>query len=163
MAGVRTAWPFLTKSAQQHISCFEALVQLMHCAWQSRRSRHIQFVFTAEPLSHFIRLIVTFSHLHHITLQVSHLAGEKSTWADDLRRQCIARVANRQQDRVRITLPELASASFWIILHPQVAAWQVAISISCSKQLSRATQKIAPWPAWPASQTACEHSSGSKH
>ena len=46
----------------------------------------IRVFTTAEPFSHFTRLVATFSHLHYIALQVSHLAGE-NTWADDLSRQ----------------------------------------------------------------------------
>ena len=140
---VRQQWPQLSGSLQPYIGCFEALAQLAlaQCVWQALRSKHVRFVLpsasdntsaesglnklfsTAEPLGTFLRLAATWAHLHRVQFQVEHLAGEKNTWADKLSRGSIDFMQRRSADRVRITLPQLASASHSVSLHGTATQW----------------------------------------
>ncbi|CAE7274006.1 hypothetical protein AK812_SmicGene39418 [Symbiodinium microadriaticum] len=140
---VRQQWPQLSGSLQPYIGCFEALAQLAlaQCVWQALRSKHVRFVLpsasdntsaesglnklfsTAEPLGTFLRLAATWAHLHRVQFQVEHLAGEKNTWADKLSRGSIDFMQRRSADRVRITLPQLASASHSVSLHGTATHW----------------------------------------
>ena len=143
MTEIRQHWPQLTKSAQPYIACFETLAQLALAMLAHRRlhSRHFNFVlptasdntaaeaginklFTAaEPLCTFLKLVACWSARHNVHLAVSHLAGEKNVWADELSRSKLQRFARRIADRDRIPLDMLARPQGVVALHPPHAAW----------------------------------------
>ena len=143
MTEVRSHWPQLTKSAQPYIACFETLAQLALAMLAHRRlhSRHFNFVLptasdntaaeaginklftTTEPLCIFLKLVASWSARHNVHLAVSHLAGEKNVWADELSRSKLQRFAKRSADRERIPLDMLARPQGVVSLHPPHAAW----------------------------------------
>ena len=143
MTEVRRFWPELTKTAQAYISCFETLPQLALAMLAHRRlhSRHFKFVLpaasdntsaeaginklftTTEPLSRFLKLVASWSAQHNVHLAVSHLAGEKIVWADELSRSKLQRFARRTADRERFSLDMLACPQGIVTLHPPHAAW----------------------------------------
>ena len=143
MTEIRRRWPQLTKSAQPYIACFETLAQLALAMLARRRlhSRHFNFVlptasdntaaeaginklFTAtEPLCTFLKLVACWSARRNVHLAVSHLAGEKNVWADELSRSKLQRFARRSADRERIPLDMLARPQGIVALYPPHAAW----------------------------------------
>ena len=143
MTEVRHFWPELSKNAQAYIACFETLPQLALAMVTHRRvhSRHFKFVLpaasdntaaeaginklftTTEPLSRFLKLVASWSAQHNISLAVSHLAGEKNVWADELSRAKLQRFSSRTSDRERIPLDMLACPQGIVTLHPPHAAW----------------------------------------
>ena len=42
---------------------------------------------TTQPLCHFFKLVASWSARNHVQLAISHVAGEKNTWADKLTQQ----------------------------------------------------------------------------
>ena len=96
---VRSFWPHLTGSPQQYIAFFETLAHLAlamtarhalgSTAWQfalptasAAEARSEKLWCTAEPLAGFLKLVAGWAARHHIELLVTHLAGERNTWAD---------------------------------------------------------------------------------
>ena len=132
MTEIRSHWPQLTKSAQPYIACFETLAQLALAMIAHRRlhSRHFNFVLptasdntaaeaginklftTTEPLCIFLKLVASWSARRNVRLAVSHLAGEKNVWADELSRSKCNALPNA---------PQAGSAS--VSLRPPHAAW----------------------------------------
>ena len=143
MTEVRSLWPELTKTAQAYIACFETLAQLALAMVAHRRlhSRHFKFVLptasdntsaeaginklftTTEPLCRFLKLVAAWSAQNNVQLAVSHLAGEKNVWADELSRAKLQRFAKRAAGRERIPLAMLGSPQGVVALHPSHAAW----------------------------------------
>ncbi|CAE7518462.1 unnamed protein product [Symbiodinium natans] len=143
MTEVRAIWPQLKDDAQLYIACFEVLAQLalLQLAWQRMRGHRMQFILptgcdntaaesginklfsTAEPLSTFLRMVADWAHRHNVQLAVSHLAGEKNTWADELSRDKLHRFIHRNAERVRMPLAFLAENCQCISLHPPDAHW----------------------------------------
>ena len=128
---IRTFWPFLTKDAQKYIACFESLAQLALAMTAKAHHGHTRLsiclptesdntpteggvnkLFTTSwPLSEFLSLIASWSSANGVTIQVSHVAGAHNEWADDLSRGRLQTFAHRSQDRFRVPLEMLASAS----------------------------------------------------
>ena len=104
---VRKHWPQLTKNAQAYIACFETLAQLALAmtAVARMRTKHFRFTLpaasdntsaesginrlftTTEPLSHFLQIVAAWSAHANVRLALTHLAGEKNVWADELKSQ----------------------------------------------------------------------------
>ena len=104
MTEVRRHWPQLTKNAQAYIACFETLAQLALAmtAVARMRTKHFRFTLpaasdntsaesginrlftTTEPLSHFLQIVAAWSAHANVRLALTHLAGEKNVWADEL-------------------------------------------------------------------------------
>ena len=143
MTEVRQHWPQLTKDAQAYIACFETLAQLALAmtAVARMRTKHFRFVLpsasdntsaeaginklftTSAPLSDFLQLVAAWSAHSNTRLALTHVAGEKNTWADELSRDRISRFQHRQHERERISLASLACPKGAVTLHPQSAAW----------------------------------------
>ena len=143
MTEVRKYWPALNKHAQAYIACFETLAQLALAMLAFRRlqSKHFKFVLpsasdntsaeaginklftTTEPLSQFLKQVAAWSARHNVELAVTHLAGEKNQWADELSRSKLQRFQRRTAGRERISLACLSSPQGNVTLHPHVAAW----------------------------------------
>ena len=143
MTEVRKHWPQLTKNAQAYIACFETLAQLALAmtAVARMRAKHFRFTLpaasdntsaesginrlftTTEPLSTFLQTVAAWSAHANVRLALTHLAGEKNVWADELSRNRAARFQHREHERERISLASLSSPKGTITLHPQQAAW----------------------------------------
>ena len=54
-----------------------------------------KFFTTAQPLCDFLQDVAAWSACNHVRLQVTHLPGEKNTWADELSRNKLHRFAHR--------------------------------------------------------------------
>ena len=131
MEQIREFWPFLTKDAQKYIACFETLAQLALAMTAQAHHGHsrlniclptesdntpteggVNKLFTTSwPLSEFVGLIASWSSANGVTIQVSHVAGAHNEWADDLSRGRLQSFAHPGQDRFRVPLEMLASAS----------------------------------------------------
>ena len=140
---VRQHWPHLTKRAQAYIACFEttARLALAMIAVSRMRAKHFRFVLpaasdntaaesginrlftTSEPLSGFLKIVAEWSAHSNVRLALTHLAGEKNVWADELSCNRTHRFAHRAHERERISLSALASPRGTATLHPQHAAW----------------------------------------
>ena len=83
---------------------------------------------TAEPLGSFLKLTAAWAARHHIELLVTHLAGERNAWADELSRGKLHRFQHRTSDRVSIGLHQFLDASGCVTLHPPSAAWAEPLS-----------------------------------
>ena len=143
MTEVRKHWPQLTKNAQAYIACFETLAQLALAmtAVARMRTKHFRFVLpaasdntsaesgvnrlftTTEPLSHFLQIVAAWSAHANVRLALTHIAGEKNVWADELSRNRTARFQHREHERERISLSSLSCPKGTVTLHPQQAAW----------------------------------------
>ena len=94
MAEVRSMWPALQDTAQKYIACFETLAQLALAmlAHSTCAAQHWSFTLPAasdnSPTEDF---------------QVTHLAGEKNTWADALSRNKPSVFAHRTAERRRFS------------------------------------------------------------
>ena len=78
---------------------------------------------TAEPLGSFLQLAAAWAaKKHHVDFQVSHLAGEKNTWADALPRNK-PNFQHRAAQRCRFPLPSFLGLQGCITLRPAEAAW----------------------------------------
>ena len=148
MTEIRKHWPSLNKHAQAYIACFETLAQLALAmlAYRRLQCKHFRFVLpaasdntaaeagvnklftTTEPLSQFLKQVAAWSARHDVELAVTHLAGEKNQWADELSRNKLQRFARRTSGRERISLAALSSPQGVITLHPPVAAWHDALA-----------------------------------
>ena len=137
---------FLTKPAQRYIASFETLAQfaLLQCTYRITGHRHLQVrvpsgtdntateaginkLFTTKwPLSHFLKLIASWSHAHGVALQPTHIPGKKNTWADELSRDQLSRFRNRRHERIRFSPARLATGahSIELQLHPIEARWR---------------------------------------
>ena len=144
MSEIRKHYPKLTKPAQTYVACFETLAQLALAMMAKHRLTAKRWKFclptasdntsaeagtnklftTAQPLCDFLQDVAAWSACNHVRLQVTHLAGEKSTWADELSRNKLQRFAHRARQRHWFTLPQLASSTGRVQLHPPDAAWQ---------------------------------------
>ena len=144
MREVRQHYPKLRKDAQAYIACFETLAQLALAMMAKQRlaSKHWKFALpsasdntsaeaginklftTTEPLCDFLQDVAAWSACNHVRLQVTHVPGEKNTWADELRRNKLARVAHRARQRQHFTLSQLAFCTGRVQLHPPDANWQ---------------------------------------
>ena len=123
VAEVRSMWPALQDTAQKYIAKFETLAQLA----LARPAAHVQhgtglsrcgqasdnapteagldkLWSTAEPLGTFLKLAAAWAAKHHVDFQVTHLAGEKNTWADALSRNKPSVFAHRTAQRRRFSL-----------------------------------------------------------
>ena len=138
MQHIRTVWPQLQEDAQKYIACFETLAQLAFAmmAHQCCASKQWSFALpsasdnspteagldrlwsTAEPLRTFLKLAAAWAARHHVTFNVTHIAGEKTTWADALSRGKPTAFAKRPQQRRRIKLEHFLDATGCITLHP---------------------------------------------
>ena len=133
MTEIRKYWPCLNKRAQSHIACFETLAQLALAMLAFRRlqSKHFKFVLpsasdntaaeagvnklftTTEPISLFLKQVAAWSARHNVQLAVTHVAGEKNQWADELCRiNCNAVQTKPQVENARMAAwhDELATA-----------------------------------------------------
>ena len=144
IAEIRKTWPFLTKPAQRYIASFETLAQfaLLQCTHRITGHRHLQVrvptgtdntateaginkLFTTKwPLSHFLKLIASWSHAHGVALQPTHIPGKKNTWADELSRDQLSRFRNRRHERIRFSPARLATGAQSLELHPIEARWR---------------------------------------
>ena len=110
MTEVRKYWPSLNKHAQAYIACFETLAQLALAMLAFRRLQSKPFKFVLPSASD--------------KLAVTHLAGEKNQWADELSRGQLHRFQRRTAGRERISLACLSSPQGNVTLHPHIAAWR---------------------------------------
>ena len=78
---------------------------------------------TSEPLSGFLKIVAEWSAHSNVRLALTHLAGEKNAWADELSRNRISRFQRRTHERERISLSSLSAPKGTITLRPQEAAW----------------------------------------
>ena len=119
MQEIRQVWPFMSKDAQRYIACFEALAQLAlaMCARERHACSHLavclpsgsdntpteggvnKLFTTSWPLSVFVGLLASWCSAHGMHLQVSHVAGARNQWADDLSRGRLQAFAHRSQER----------------------------------------------------------------
>ena len=129
---IRTIWKYIT--------CFEILAQLALAMMvnQCCASRQWSFALpsasdnspteagldrlwsTAEPIGTFLKLAAAWAARHHVTFNVTHIAGQKNTWADAL--------TKRPQQRHRIKLEHVLDATGCITLHPPTAGWADELS-----------------------------------
>ena len=140
---IRDLWPALHKPAQRYIACFETLAQLA-LAMTARKvmgAKQWRFALpstsdntaseagteklwsTAEPLGTFLKMAAAWSARHHVELLVTHLAGEKNTWADELSRGKAMRFQHRKDERISIALHNCLDPTGCITLHPHGASW----------------------------------------
>ena len=78
---------------------------------------------TAEPLGSFLKLTAAWAARRHIELLMTHLAGERNAWADELiSRGRLKRFEHRTAERVSIGLHQFLDASGCLTLHPPSAA-----------------------------------------
>ena len=73
---------------------------------------------TSDPLSGFLKTVAEWSARSNVRLALTHLAGEKNIWADELSRNRLHRFAHRTHERERISLAALASPRGTATLHP---------------------------------------------
>ena len=126
MSEARALWPQLQDSAQRYSACFETLAQLALAMMARRACSAKQWSFTlpsasdnaptevgleklwstAEPLGSF--LMPAWAARRGIQLMVTHIAGEKNTWADALSRNHMHAFQNRMQEGWR----QLVDATF---------------------------------------------------
>ena len=78
---------------------------------------------TAEPLDTFLKMAAAWSARHHVELLVTHLSGEKNTWADELSRGKTARFQHRKEEIVSTALHNFLDPTGCITLHPPSASW----------------------------------------
>ena len=143
MSEARTLWPQLQDTAQRYIACFETLAQLALAMMARRTCSTKQWSFTlpsasdnapteagldklwstAGPLGSFLKLAAAWAARHGIQFMVTHIAGEKNTWADALSRNRMHAFQNCMQERHRFALATFREALGCIALHPPGAAW----------------------------------------
>jgi len=161
MDEVRQTWPWLLKDAQKYIACFEVLAQLalLQCTFARLRHRHQRFCLpsatdnspseaglnklfsTAEPIAHFLKLAAQWAHARGVHLLLTHLPGEKNTWADELSRDNLARFQHRASERMHVSLAQLALPATGLRLHPADHSWPPAL------QHAVASDNLQPPPA----------------
>ena len=144
MPEVRRHYPKLTKGAQAYIACFEMLAQLALAMMAKHRLTAERWKFclptasdntsaeagtnklftTTQPLCDFLQDVAAWSACSHVRLQVTHIAGEKNTWADELSRNKLQRFAQRSHQRHMFSLAQLAACTGRVQLHPPDANWQ---------------------------------------
>ena len=90
---------------------------------------------TAEPLGSFLKLAAAWAAKHHVDFQVTHLAGEKNTWADALSRNKPSVFAHRTAERHRFSLATFTDALGCVTLHPPSAAWSDELRAAQHPQL----------------------------
>ena len=150
MPEIRAFWPFLTKDAQKYILCWETLAQLalLQCAYESLGATRQTFLVpsgsdntSAEAAVNkqfattvCMHLVASQRHSHAISLQVSHIAGPKNTWADEFGRDDLARFQHRPDCRIRVPLSQPAFAGSLIQLHPPHARWSQPFRTANSHQ-----------------------------
>ena len=140
--------PQLQDSAQRYIACFDTLAQLALAMMAHRacpqssgrlRCRQRQATLrlkqvstnsgvwsTAEPLGSSLSWQKLGQHgaaYSSWLLRVTHIAGEKNTWADALSRNRLQAFQNRMHERHRFALSTFKEALGCIALRPQGAAW----------------------------------------
>ena len=143
MSEIRSLWPALQDTAQRYIACFETLAQLALAmlAHSTCSARLWSFTLpaasdnapteagldklwsTAEPLGTFLKLAAAWAAKHHVDFQVTHLAGEKNTWADALSRNQPSVFRHRTAQQRRFPLSTFLDALGCVTLHPPGAAW----------------------------------------
>ena len=131
MQHIRTVWPQLQEDAQKYIACFETLAQLAlamvahQCCASTQWSLALpsasdnspteagldRLRSTTEPLGTFLKLAAAWAAMHHVTFNVTHISGEKNTWADALSRNKPTAFAKRPQQRHRIRLEQFLDAT----------------------------------------------------
>ena len=156
VAEVRSMWPALQDTAQKYIACFETLAQLALAmlARSTCAAWHWSFTLpaasdnapteagldklwsTAEPLGTCLKLAAAWAAKHHVDFQVTHLAGEKNTWADALSRNKPSVFAHRTAQRRRFSLATFTDALGCVTLHPPGAAWSDELRAAKHPQLS---------------------------
>ncbi|CAE7441412.1 rpsB [Symbiodinium natans] len=125
----------------------ESKADVPRLAWQRMRGHRMQFILptgcdntaaesginklfsTAEPLSTFLRMVADWAHRHNVQLAVSHLAGEKNTWADELSWDKLHRFIHRNTE---LPLAFLAENCQCISLHPPDAHWPSSLLAASS-------------------------------
>ena len=140
-------WPALHKPAQRYIACFETLAQLALAmtAHKVLDAKHWKFALpsasdntaseagcdklwsTAEPLGTFLKMAASWPARRRVELLVTHLAGEKNTWADELNCGRVARFQHRKEGRVSIALHNFLDPTGCVTLHPPDASWHERI------------------------------------
>ena len=140
---VRRHWPQLIEAPQKYIACFEALAQLALAMVAKTRlqAKHWKFALpaacdntsaeaginklftTTPPLSDFLKLVATWSACNHVHMQITHVAGEYNTWADELSRNRLQRFSHRMHERTAMPLLMLAAPLGIAHLHPEDAPW----------------------------------------
>ena len=128
----------LRKPAQRSIACFEPLAQTARKVIDAKQWRFAlpsasdntaaeagteKLWSTSEPLGTFLKMAAAWSARHQVELRVTHLAGEKNTWAVELSRGRAAHFQRRKEDRVSIALRNFLDPTGCIILHPPNASW----------------------------------------
>ena len=101
----RTLWPELQDTAQRYIACFETPCAVSACNGAHRTCSAKHWFFSlpaasenaptaagldklssaAEPLG-FLKTAAAWAARRHVQFMVTHIAGEKNTWADALSR-----------------------------------------------------------------------------
>ena len=140
---VRRYWPQLVEAPQKYITCFEALAQLALAMVAKTRlqAKHWRFALpaacdntsaeaginklftTTPPLSDFLKLVATWSACNHVNMQITHVAVEYNTWADELSRNRLQRFSHRMHERTAMPLLMLAAPLGIAHLHPEDASW----------------------------------------
>ena len=143
MEEVRRHWPQLVEAPQKYIACFETLAQLALAMMAKTRmqAKHWRFALpaacdntsaeaginklftTTPPLSDFLKLVATWSACNHVSMQITHLAGESNTWADELSRNKLHRFSHRMHERTAMPLALLAAPVGVAHLHPDSCDW----------------------------------------
>ena len=144
MEEVRRHWPQLVEAPQKYIACFETLAQLALAMMAKTRmqAKHWRFALpaacdntsaeaginklftTTPPLSDFLKLVATWSACNHVSMQITHLAGESNTWADELsRNNKLHRFSHRMHERTAMPLALLAAPVGVAHLHPDSCDW----------------------------------------
>ena len=143
MTEVRKYWPQLKEAPQKYIACFETLAQLALAMLAKTRmqAKHWRFSLpaacdntsaeaginklftTTPPLSDFLKLVATWSACNHVSMQITHIAGEFNTWADEMSRNKLHRFSHRMHERSAFPLALLAEPVGIAHLHPDDSAW----------------------------------------
>ena len=143
MADIRSVWPSLQDTAQRYIACFETLSQLALAMLAHRTCAAKLWSFslpaasdnapteagldklwsTAEPLRSFLKLAAAWAAKHHVDFQVTHLSGEKNTWADALSLNKPNVFQHRVAQRCRFPLQSFLDPQGCVTLHPAEAGW----------------------------------------
>ena len=143
MEELRRHWPQLVEAPQKYIACFETLAQLALAMMAKTRmqAKHWRFALpaacdntiaeaginklftTTPPLSDFLKLVATWSACNHVSMQITHLAGEFNTWADELSRNRLQRFSHRMHERTAMPLALLTAPVGVAHLHPEDQDW----------------------------------------
>ena len=131
------------KEPQRYIACWETLAQsaLLQLGLHFNGALHQTFcmpsgsnntaaeagcnkIFTTSwPLSHFLRVVASWSYACNVSQMVSHVPGTKNDWADELSSNKLARFLQKPELRLHFTLASLAHCGNCVTPHPPTAKW----------------------------------------